>query len=161
MKMPFANTPMQLVGWSAVGFLVTLACFSVVGFLHKLPSGVGFVAFLLTVAIGTALGMAGPGRLKEGMRKEWWTEEQVAHVRTLLEHPAVTWIQSLAWLTFAASIFLSYHSPIRIAMWPMYFLTITLGQFRIAVRSPVERSSASPWLNAAPIQSAHWGDGRL
>ena len=142
-----------------MGCSIVFAAYLISAF-HVLPRGLAAVLFVSLATLGVAITLMARKRLKDGIRDEQWTKEEIALLRRLVEYPAFTVMQWLALLLMAASSIAGGHSHLQALCWPLFWANMTIADLRTSLQPKAVAGSGAVWQDALPIRSEHWGEAR-
>ncbi len=169
------KNPSQLGAIAAAGMLLCILTLLVCTLLSR-TNGPLAAAFSIghgrwVLRLGIALGVLLPGVvlslravsvLKEGIRQEWWSEDEVEVLRKQVDRPV--W-SALIWLLLSVMavqlVLLPQHSALASAsmFFPLAISLLTSLQTAVRKPIPLERKTID-WSTAKPLQSEHWGSSR-
>lgn len=164
------NTPVQLGTIAVRGMVLYTLTLSVaallsylgVSWLHTLHIGPRFFRGLVALAVfvpSLVIELRAILLLREGIRLERWSEEDLDALRTKVDRPVWTFV---GWSLFVLMVLLIVLLPLGSgfsSVWLFVWMPISLiSNLQSALRKPIspERKTID-WSTAKPLQSDHWG----
>ena len=170
MKGALRPSPMMYASCTWVGSLLVLGVFTqVLVDVLRMVGGhgtggpfrsdrLGLVGFLVAFLCGAGISLMAERRLRNGVRDQVWTEEELEPLRRRFDHPAWT---VLAWVPSVMLFVVFFNRQHLASLCLMLILPLQTGhRLRQILEREVGSGSPAEWRSFKPIQSEHWGEPR-
>jgi hypothetical protein len=156
------NSPVQLAAYTVGGVFFYLAALLAVTALSAhppqfvRPAGplLWIAATFALLAPGIAVSMRANHLVREGIRLEWWSDNQVDALRAQIQTPIWTglyWTGLIAVLSLVPFL-------VNVLIYQFWLPISLLGSLRTALVKPRRRERFTiDWSKFKPLQSEHWG----
>jgi len=173
MKGPQPSSPLQLTLWAGAGaLLVEIAiCYASASHALRYPiqgAGLGpvlwanrlnFAVCFLPFIAGAIVWAQSLKRLRNGIKNDLWSEDDLASLRRCFDHAAWTVLSVVCVLVMLSQVVLSKHVILGPTYWVSFWTLQTFSQLRIALKRKTTGSvGLKNWQEWTPIRSEHWGE---